>query len=174
MFFNSCYNRCNCCDNENEITTIIQGPTGATGATGPTGPTGATGTAINENATILNTGTETITSGTALTMPTTLTNNGLTIANNSVTVLSTGTYFVMYGVNSATGATDEDNVAIAINGTINTNTERALSTTDGISGGYVLNLNANDVITLVPTVTGATELDDIGGPSVFLTIIRIA
>lgn len=182
MFFNSCCSRFNtCCDNDQEVITIgVQGPTGPTGATGPTGPigptgpTGPTGTPLNENATTLNNGTQAITSGTALTLPTTLTNNSLTIGNDSITVTNAGTYLVTYNINSATGATDEDNVAIAINGVISTNTKRALSTTDGVSGTYVLNLNANDVLTLVPTVTGATELDDVGGPSAILSVVRIA
>lgn len=176
MFFNSCCSRFNtCCDNDTDIISIgVQGPTGATGPTGPTGPTGASGTAINENATTLNNGTQAITTTTALTLPTTLTNNGLTTGTDSITVASTGTYLVNFLLNSATGATDEDNVGIGINGTLLTNTRRALSSTEGVSGSYVLNLNANDVITLIPTVTGATELDDVGGPSVVLTVVRIA
>lgn len=186
MFFNSCCScNSNCCNSRDQdiITIGVQGPTGPTGptgpigptgATGPTGPTGATGTAVNENATTLNNGTQELTSGTALTLPTTLTNNGLTIGNDSITVAETGTYFVMFSLNSATDATDQDNVGIAINGAISTNTRRPLSSTDGVSGGYILNLTANDAITLVPTITGATELDDVGGPSAVLTVVRIA
>ena len=156
------------------------GATGATGATGPigptgaTGPTGPTGTISNLSATIHNTTEETITSGTALTMPTVLTNNGLTAETDGITVTETGTYLVNFNTNEATGATGSDNVAIAINGVISTPTERLLSATTGTSGTFILNLTANDKITLVPTVTSATSLSNTGGPSVSLTVVRIA
>ena len=188
FFWNRC-NRCGCgCDNDTDQIITIRGytgptgptgatgptgPTGPTGATGPTGPTGPTGSPLNQNATIYNTAEQALTNNTALTLPTVLTNNNMTIANNSITVPATGEYLVSYNVNSATDATDEDNIGIAVNGTINNGTKLALSQTDGISGTYMLNLSENDVITLVPTITAATELDNIGGPSAHLTVLRI-
>lgn len=179
FFWNRC-NRCGCgCDGTTNPITIIRGytgptgPTGPTGATGPTGPTGPTGSTLNQNATTYNIAEQALTSGTALTLPTVLTNNNMTVANNSITVPATGEYLVSYTVNSATNAATGDNVGIAINGTINNGTKLSLSQTDGIAGTYMLNLNANDVVTLVPTITTATELNADGGTSAHLTVLRI-
>lgn len=148
-----------------------QGPIGPTGATGPQGPAGIT---PNQNASIYNGATQTITSGTALTLPTVLTNNGLTTDGSAVTVAESGTYLVSYVVNEATTATGTDNVGIAVDGTINTATQTPLSTTDAVGGSYVLNLTAGNSVTLVPTVAGATSIDATGGPSASLTVMRIA
>lgn len=158
----------------------LTGATGATGATGPQGPVGPqgpqgpAGTLVNQNATLYNTATQTVTSGTALTVPTVLTNNGLTASTNSLTVPATGTYLVSYTVNTATGATGTDNVSIGINGVTQAATQRPLSTTSSTGGSYITNLTANDVITLVPTATGATDITATGGPSATLTVVRIA
>ncbi len=151
-----------------------QGPIGPTGATGPVGPQGPTGITPNQNSSIYNGATQTITSGTALTLPTVLTNNGLTTDGSSITVAESGTYLVSYVVNEATTATGTDNVGIAVDSTINTATQTPLSTTDAVGGSYVLNLTAGSSITLVPTVAGATSIDATGGPSASLTVMRIA
>ena len=107
-------------------------------------------------------------------MPTILTNNGLTIENDGITVPTTGTYLINFNTNEATNASDADNVAIAVNGVISTPTERLLSQTSGISGTFILNLTANNKISLIPTITDATNLTNSGGPSVSLTVVRIA
>ena len=152
----------------------VTGATGATGVTGPTGPTGATGTAINQNATIYNNATQEAVSGTALNLPTVLTNNGMTVNATSITVPTTGTYWVSYTINEATGANNGDFVAIYVNGAINNATKKSISSTAGVGGTYILNLSANDVITIVPTETGSTQIVDTGGPSATLTVTRIA
>lgn len=152
----------------------LTGTTGQRGPTGPTGPTGATGPAFNQNATLYNSAIQNATSGTALSFPTILTNNGLVIDNSNITVPTTGTYIVSYTVNATTGATTPDKVGIAINGTLSTPTENLLSATEPISGSYVLNLTADDVLTLVPTVAAQRSVTATGGPSVTFTVVRIA
>ena len=151
-----------------------QGPAGPVGATGPQGPQGPTGPALNENATIYNAASQSLTSGTAVSLPTVLTNNSLTTTTaNTITVPSAGAYQISYTASAATGAVSGDNVAIAVNGVVQTPTQRSLSTTQGVSATYVLNLSANDAITIVPTVTGATTLTNTGEPSATLTVIRV-
>lgn len=193
MFFNTncgCNRRCNRCSScgGNVIIRSIgitgpigprgatgpTGPTGPTGATGPTGPTGATGTFENINATIVNTASQDITTGTAVTFGSIVTNNGMTVANTSITVPSAGTYLVSYGANSSTSASGSDNIGVAVNGTISTSTRRTLSATQGTAGTYVLNLVADDVLTLVPTITSATNLTATGGPSAYLTVVKVS
>ncbi len=150
------------------------GPVGPAGATGPQGPQGPTGPALNENATIYNAASQALTSGTAVSLPTVLTNNSLTTTTaNTITVPSAGAYQISYTTSAATGAVSGDNVAVAVNGVVQTPTQRSLSTTQGVSATYVLNLSANDAITIVPTVTGATTLTNTGGPSATLTVIRV-
>lgn len=151
-----------------------QGPAGPVGATGPQGPQGPTGPALNENATIYNAASQSLTSGTAVSLPTVLTNNSLTTTTaNTITVPSAGAYQISYTASAATGAVSGDNVAVAVNGVVQTPTQRSLSTTQGVSATYVLNLSANDAITIVPTVTGATTLTNTGEPSATLTVIRV-
>lgn len=145
-----------------------------TGATGPTGPIGPTGPAFNQNATVYDSATQNAVSGSALSIPTVLTNNGLVTNATSITVPASGTYIVSYTVNATTGATSPDNVGIAVNGTIQSPTTSLLSATTHISGSYVLNLTANDVLTLVPTVTEQRNITAGGGPSVTFTVVRIA
>lgn len=151
-----------------------QGAQGPAGATGPQGPQGPTGPALNENATIYNAASQSLTSGTAVSLPTVLTNNSLTTTTaNTITVPSAGAYQISYTTSAATGAVSGDNVAVAVNGVVQTPTQRSLSTTQGVSATYVLNLSANDAITIVPTVTGATTLTNTGEPSATLTVIRV-
>ena len=162
--------------------TGVTGPTGATGPTGPTGPTGATGptgptgenaTLLNENATIYNAETQNITTATPLALSTVLTNNGLAVDNTTITVSETGTYLISFTVNDATAAAGADNVGIAVNNVVNTATHRTISPNYSTGGSYVLNLNANDKVSLVPTVTNATSISSTGGPSASLTVVRI-
>lgn len=151
-----------------------QGPAGPVGPAGATGPQGPTGPALNENATIYNAASQSLTSGTAVSLPTVLTNNSLTTTTaNTITVPSAGAYQISYTASAATGAVSGDNVAVAVNGVVQTPTQRSLSTTQGVSATYVLNLSANDAITIVPTVTGATTLTNTGEPSATLTVIRV-
>lgn len=154
-----------------------QGPAGETGATGPAGPqgpAGPAGTSINQNSTIYTLGPQTAVSGTPLTLMNVLTNNGLTVAPDSLTVPASGTYLVSYTINEATGVNEGDYVSIKVNDTELPATRRSLSSTAGVSGTYVLDLVANDVVTIVPTETGNTQLVDTGGPSATLTVIRLA
>lgn len=152
-----------------------QGMRGPTGPTGPTGATGETGTISNQNATILNTGDQALTSGTAITMSTVLTNNELTVADTTITATESGTYVVGYSVNKiSTDAGASSNVALSISGNINANTQRPLSTTSPATGVFVLNLTAGQTIALVPTITTPTTLQAANGPSASLTVVRIS
>lgn len=153
--------------------TGVTGPTGPTGATGPTGPTGENATLLNENATIYNAETQNITTATPLALSTVLTNNGLAVDNTTITVSETGTYLISFTVNDATAAAGADNVGIAVNNVVNTATHRTISPNYSTGGSYVLNLNANDKVSLVPTVTNATSISSTGGPSASLTVVRI-
>lgn len=149
------------------------GPTGATGAAGAIGPTGPTGPALNENAMLYNPDAQSLTSGTALTLSTEVTNNGLTTSTTAITAPEPGTYLIAYTVNTATGAGANDTIEIAINSTTQIPTRRALSATQTVAGMYVYNLGANAEITLVPTVTAASNLTNTGGPSATLSVVRI-
>lgn len=178
----SCFikNNCGCCGYRDPFFPNIStangatGPVGPRGATGPTGPTGEAGTVVNENATIVSTELQNITTATPLALSTVLTNNNLTVDNNSITVTESGTYLVSFTVNTATAAVGADNVGIAINTVVNASTRRTISSDYTTSGSFVLNLEANDAISLVPTVTNATSISSTGGPSASLTVVRLA
>lgn len=154
--------------------TGVTGVTGATGATGATGPTGIAGAAINENATIYTFGPQTAVSGTPITLMSVLTNNGLNVSMDSITVVNTGTYLVSVLVNEATGVNEKDFISLKRNGVEINATRISISSSAPVSATYVLNLEANDEITVVPTETGETRFIDTGGPSAVLTIVRIA
>lgn len=150
------------------------GPAGATGATGPAGPAGPAGVVSNQNATIANATNQAITSGTPLTLSTVVTNNGMTVTNNGITVPADGTYLVEYYVNRATSASGTDSIALAVAGTTNANTAIPLSAQSTSAGQFVLNLTSGNTLTLVPTVTAATNLEATGGPSATLTVVRLS
>lgn len=168
--------RC-CCDGFSEnrdAQTVIYGRPGPTGPTGPTGPIGPTGTLISDSATIYNGNEQTATNGTPLTLPTILTDNELTIGNDSITVLDTATYLVSYSVNKITGGNGNEYVSLKTNGNEIQATRLLLSSTAGVSGSYVLNLNADDEITIVPSTTGNVQIVATPGPSVTLSVARIS
>lgn len=150
------------------------GPTGPAGATGATGPTGPAGVVSNQNATIANVTNQAITSGTPLTLSTVVTNNGMTVTNNGITVPADGTYLVEYYVNRATSASGTDSISIAVAGATNSNTSIPLIAQSTSSAQFVLNLTSGNTLTLVPTVTAATNLEAIGGPSATLTVVRLS
>ena len=150
------------------------GPNGPTGATGPTGPTGPAGVVSNQNATIANATNQAITSGTPLTLSTVVTNNGMTVTNNGITVPADGTYLVEYYVNRATSASGTDSISIAVAGATNSNTSIPLIAQSTSSAQFVLNLTSGNTLTLVPTVTAATNLEATGGPSATLTVVRLS
>ena len=83
-------------------------------------------------------------------------------------------YSVSYTINEVSGANEGDFVGISINGTEVPATRRSMSSTAGLGGTYVLNLSANDIVTIVPTETNNTQIVGTAGPSATLTVIRIA
>lgn len=150
------------------------GPTGVTGPTGATGPTGPTGATLNQSATIFNNTTQNIASGAAVTLTEALANNNLdTSTANSIKLTDAGTYEVSYTTGIATSAAATDTIGVAVNGVVVNGTKSTLSATQGVSGTYVINVPENAVITLVPTVTAATNLTANSSPSATLTVIRL-
>lgn len=195
MFFKKC------CANEKDLNIIeyichgvtgatgpmgpqgIAGERGETGATGPTGPTGATGAtgpaggiSVNENASTYTFGPQTAVNGTPITLMTELTNNGLETTRDSIIVKNDGTYIVCYSINKVANAADGDHVAIYVNEVEIPATRKQMLTNSSIMGVFVLMLEKDDEITIVPTEnqTDQTMLTDTGGPSASLTVIRIA
>lgn len=150
------------------------GPQGERGATGPTGPAGENATLPNLNATILNMASQELTTGTPISLLKTLTNNGLIVDSTSITVEKAGTYFVAYFVNKATHGSGTDSISLAINGVINTDTARPLNEDTTSSGQFVLNLQQNSTLSLIPTIINATKIEANGGASATLTVIKIA
>jgi len=162
----SCYNRCNSCNNSTPNVIIRN--------IGIHGPQGPAGNAFNQNATIYSNVEQNITSGTPITFGSTLTNNNMTVSTTGITVPATGTYLVSYGTNTIGDDGTANNVSIAVNGNIQSATTRALATNLTPSGSYILNLNAGDVITLIPSFSASTTLSNSNSTSAFLTVNRIA
>lgn len=152
----------------------IAGERGATGEAGPTGPTGPAGASLNQNATILNMAGQDITNGTPIVMTTILTNNSMTVSGTGITVPADGTYFVAFYVNRAENAAGTDGISLAIDGVIDNDTSRPLSTASTSSGQFMFNLKAGNLLTLVPTIVNATGIDANGGPCATLTVMRMA
>lgn len=151
-----------------------QGPQGIQGIQGPVGPQGPAGILANENASAVNTEEIAMTTNTLLTFPTAMTNNGLTLTDSAITVTNAGTYLIGFGVNEVNTATATDNVALSINGTRNANTARVIQTNAPVSGTFILNLDAGTQVGIVPVISASSTLSNTGGPSVFLTVVRIA
>lgn len=151
-----------------------KGDTGPMGPAGPTGPIGPTGVISNQNATILNMASQSITTGEPISMLTILTNNGLVLGGTFITVPSTGTYLVTYYVNRATGAAGTDSIAIAIDGTRERYTARPLSEESTSSGQFVMNLEEGNAVSLVPVVINNVKLEANGGPSATLMVIKLS
>lgn len=150
------------------------GPTGPKGDAGEIGPTGPAGAGINQNATILNMAAQDIKNAQAIVLSTILTNNGMTVSGTGITVPRDGTYFVAFYINRAENAAGTDGISIAIDGVIDNDTSRPLSTASTSSGQFVFNLKAGNMLTLVPTVVNATGLEANGGPCATLTVMRMA
>lgn len=148
------------------------GPKGDTGAPGPKGDTGMIAT--NVNATIYTLGPQTLTTGTPLTLMSVLTNNGLDVNETSITVKSTGTYSVSYTINEVSQENDGDYVEINVNGQSIPATRRIMSSQAEVGGTYALNLNENDVITIVPKESGNVQLVGTTGASAILTVIKLS
>lgn len=151
-----------------------KGETGERGAAGEVGPTGPAGTSLNQNATILNMAGQDITNGTPIVMTTILTNNSMTVSGTGITVPADGTYFVAFYVNRAENAAGTDGISLAIDGVIDNDTSRPLSTASTSSGQFMFNLKAGNLLTLVPTIVNATGIDANGGPCATLTVMRMA
>lgn len=79
-------------------------------------------------------------------LPITLNSNGIAINNNVISITRTGRYMINYGIKSTTIS---NIIGIYINGINNTNTNLETIISDlNPASSIILNLNANDVITL--------------------------
>lgn len=151
-----------------------QGDRGPQGVKGEQGVAGPPGTTNNINATIYEENSQEIANGRPLTFGTTLTNNGMSINNASITIQYTGTYIVSFSINNGSSATAGDCVGIYSNNTLVGGTKRPLTSSTNVSCTIVLRLKANDVITLVPTLSSNRTLTNSGAPSAMLTVVQIA
>lgn len=149
-----------------------KGKQGEKGEKGDTGPRGATAE-IATNATFYNPDSQSISNGNRIALSNELVNNGITLQNNQVLVPANGTYLVLYSFNNATYATTGENISIAINSVIQESTRRPLTRATSTFSATLLNLRANDMLSLVPTVSSTQTLTNSSSPSVSLTIIRL-
>ncbi len=149
-----------------------KGKQGEKGEKGDTGPRGAT-VEIATNATFYNPDSQSISNGNRIALSNELVNNGITLQNNQVLVPANGTYLVLYSFNNATYATTGENISIAINSVIQESTRRPLTRATSTFSATLLNLRANDMLSLVPTVSSSQTLTNSSSPSVSLTIIRL-
>ena len=151
-----------------------QGDRGPQGVKGEQGVAGPPGTTNNINATIYEENSQEIANGRPLMFGTTLTNNGMSINNASITIQYTGTYIVSFSINNGSSATAGDCVGIYSNNTLVGGTKRPLTSSTNVSCTIELRLKANDVITLVPTLSSNRTLTNSGAPSAMLTVVQIA
>lgn len=149
-----------------------KGDQGEKGEKGDTGPRGATAE-IATNANFYNPDSQSISNGNRIALSNELVNNGITLQNNQVLVPANGTYLVLYSFNNATYATTGENISIAINSVIQESTRRPLTRATSTFSATLLNLKANDMLSLVPTVSSSQTLTNSSSPSVSLTIIRL-
>lgn len=149
-------------------------PRGEKGETGDTGPKGETGATSLLSASIYSSKEQDIENEMGLMLDETLSNNGLQVVGNAVIVPSAGAYFILFSVNYSITSSSGDSVAIAINGTPRTATKRHISSEAHVTGGVVLNLQASDSVSLMAITTGDNQIDNLGGPSASLTVIKIS
>ena len=165
---------------------IPQGKTGArgdkgeTGDRGPAGPQGIQGIAgppgstNNINATIYNPNQQSISSGRPLVFGKVLTNHAMSINDASISVNHNGTYIISFSINNGTSATAGDCVGVYRNATLIPGTNRPLTSSTNVSAIFVIELKANDIITLVPTLSSDRAITASGSPSAMLSVIQIA
>ena len=107
---------------------------------------GNTPTPINSGSFISRTAQTYNTPNSIIQLPITINNQGININNNVITITRTGRYIINYGIRSST---INNTIGIYINGinSPNTNLDTLISDLNP-SASIILNLNANDVITL--------------------------
>lgn len=151
-----------------------QGPKGDQGKQGIAGPSGEKGELPNINATIYSESTQKLEDGDTIMLDKVLTNNGMRVVGNAIIVQEEGTYLVAFSVNSGNVADVNDSVAVAINGAEQEATSRQLSGTISITSISVLNLKANDSITLKALFTLENTINNFGAPSATLTVVKVS
>ena len=149
-----------------------QGPAGATGATGATGPQGPSGT--NDGMYVGATGGSIATNTVIpLTLRTATTDTTMTAGGNGITIGTTGTYLVSYTIQGANGTGTTVQGTLYLNGTPVTGETATGYTATGSIGNAsrvsLLNLTANDVLTLYNTSTDGVTINDAS-----ITALRLA
>ena len=151
-----------------------QGLTGETGATGPTGPTGPAG--ITESfGSYFNTTTQTLNNESfPLNGGNAESNMTIDPATGIVTLTNAGVYKIEYGVYAETGATENDRVALFLNGTQIEGTALELQNDQMVNGSTIINIpNTNSTINI--QIVGDNDIsfaaEDVNG---YLVITQIA
>ncbi len=146
-----------------------QGPQGVAGPQGERGPAGAP----NINATIYNPAMQEITDGRNIAMDQTLANHGMTVENSTIKVPSGGAYLVIYSINDSDTAEATDFVTVSVNDALMNETRRPISNLCNSTAGIVMDLNANDVVALTPTISETLTLKGTNAPSAQLSVIKL-
>ena len=149
------------------------GPTGPQGEIGPTGPTGPAGTTasfgsyFNTAAQTLNNESFPLNGGNAES------NMSIDPTTGIVTLTNAGTYKIDYGVYPETGATENDRVAIFLNGSQVNGTALELQNDQMINGSTILTIPASSTIStqIVSTNDITFSAEDVNG---YLVITQIA
>ena len=144
------------------------GPTGPTGPTGPAGTTASFGSYFNTAAQTLNNESFPLNGGNAEL------NMSINPTTGDVTLTTTGTFKIDYGVYPETGATENDRVAIFLNGSQVDGTALELQNDQMINGSTIIDIpNANSTLNIQivsnNNITFAAE--DVNG---YLVITQIA
>ena len=131
----------------NATVTNVGTPTNAILNFGIPAGNGGTTISINSGSFISRTTTTYNTNNSIIQLPITLNSDGITInSNNVISISKSGKYMINYGIKSTTIGNE---IGIYINGTNNVNTNLVTLISDlNPSSSVILELNANDVITL--------------------------
>lgn len=149
----------------------VAGPQGEQGIQGVAGPPGSVS---NLNITIYNSISQTIQNGLPLRLDEVAYNNNMKRDNFSVTAPVKGTYLVSFSINNGNTASSGEFIAVNINSQMVNASKRPLTVSTNTSATVILNLEKNDVITLVPSLTSDRTLNASGAPSATLTVVNLS
>lgn len=108
-----------------------------------------------------------------LALSTVMSSNNLTLENNRVVISSSGTYLIAFSFNNSPSPTAGENIGLAINGTLKEGSQRPITKSTSVSAVMVMQLNANDVLSLICSVTTSQTITNSGSPSASLTAIKL-
>ncbi len=136
-------------------------------------PKGTPG-APNINASVYNSKSQTINNSRPLVLDEILINNGMQIENNYVKVPYDGTYMINFSINNSTNATSGDVVGVTINSRIIQASKRPLTNNANSSATFIVQLKAEDEISLNAILAGDRTISSNDVPSANLTIVLIS